>query len=81
MADSSEEEIPKLQDELARVAKQTARLLLQPRYDEAELAELDARARELRARIQSACVTRDADVMTEFRVLPTHTVSGSLSGG
>ncbi|HEU0052120.1 MAG TPA: hypothetical protein VFQ39_03040 [Longimicrobium sp.] len=34
--------------ELEKTARAIAELLLRPRYDEAELAELDARARELR---------------------------------
>jgi hypothetical protein len=37
--------------ELAGVAMRIAELLTRPRHDEAELAELDARARELRGRI------------------------------
>ena len=39
--------------ELAGVARRTAELLTQERYDEAELAELDARAKELRERIDA----------------------------
>jgi len=42
-----------LEQELAQVARRIARLLLQPRYDEAELTELDVHARELRERIRS----------------------------
>jgi len=40
--------------ELAGVAMRIAELLTRPRHDEAELAELDARARELRGRIAAA---------------------------
>lgn len=39
-------------EELAEVARRIARLLSQPRYDEAELAELDVRANALRARVR-----------------------------
>ena len=39
-------------EELASVARQTARLLSQPRYDEAALAELDVKAKELRERLR-----------------------------
>jgi len=55
------EDVSELEQELARVARHIARLLLHPRYDEAELAELDVRARELRARIRSATPPRRQD--------------------
>jgi hypothetical protein len=45
-------ELSALQDELAEVARGIARLLLKPGHDPADLAELDRRARELRARIR-----------------------------
>jgi chromosome segregation ATPase len=45
------EELDALNDELASVAMRIAALLSKERYDEAELAELDARAKDLRARI------------------------------
>ena len=45
-------ELTALQDELAEVARSIARLLLKPGHDPAELAELDRRAKTLRARIQ-----------------------------
>jgi hypothetical protein len=38
---------------LADVARQIATLLTKPGYEEAELAELDARAKELRERINA----------------------------
>jgi len=47
-----------MEQELAHLARRIARLLLHPRYDEAELAELDVRARELRERIRSATPPR-----------------------
>ena len=50
--------VSEMEQELAQVARRIARLLLHPRYDEAELAELDARARELRERIRSATPPR-----------------------
>lgn len=43
--------IEELRAELASCAMEVARLLSGERYDEAELAELDVRRRELRARI------------------------------
>jgi hypothetical protein len=46
--------VESLTEELAQLARETAQLLLTPRYDEAELAELDVRAREVRAAIRSA---------------------------
>jgi hypothetical protein len=52
------EHVSGLEQELAQVARRIARLLVQPRYDEAELAELDVRARELRERIRSATPPR-----------------------
>jgi hypothetical protein len=47
-------DLPRLRESLAGVATSIARLLTRPRYDEAELAELDVRARDLRARIRHA---------------------------
>jgi hypothetical protein len=47
-------ELTALQDELAEVARNIARTLLKPGHDPAELAALDRRAKELRARIQDA---------------------------
>jgi hypothetical protein len=48
------EGIEGLRTELASVAMEIARLLSGTRYDEAELAELDVRQRELRARLKEA---------------------------
>jgi hypothetical protein len=45
--------LERLERELADVARQIATLLTQPRYEEAELAELDARAKELREQIDA----------------------------
>jgi hypothetical protein len=47
-------EVARLEDELAVTARKIARLLVHPRYDEAELAELEVRAGELRSRIRQA---------------------------
>ena len=52
------DDVQRLTDELADVARATARLLLDPRYDEAELAELDFRARQLRASIREASIAK-----------------------
>ena len=49
--DSEHLGIEELRAELASVAMDIARLLSGERYDEAELAELDVRKRELRAKI------------------------------
>lgn len=46
--------VSELEDQLAGVAREIATLLIQPRYDEARLAELDVTARELRDRIRAA---------------------------
>ena len=48
----TDKELTALQDELADVARGIARLLLKPGHDPAELAELDRRAKVLRARIR-----------------------------
>jgi hypothetical protein len=48
--------VESLTDELAEIQRVTARLLLTPRYDEANLAELSVRARDVRAAIRSALV-------------------------
>jgi len=47
-------ELERLNEELAATARAAARLLTLPRYDEAQLAELDVRARKLRAAIGQA---------------------------
>jgi hypothetical protein len=71
--------VPAMEDELAHVAKQIARLLLQPRYDEAELAELDVRARELRDRIRRAAPPRPEPV--ELRLALRYGGAPLVSGG
>ncbi len=43
-----------LENQLAAVARRIAFLLTRPRYDEAELAELDVRAERLREQIRAA---------------------------
>ena len=52
--DSEHLAIEALRTELASVAMGIARLLSGGRYDEAELAELEVRRRELRAKIDEA---------------------------
>jgi hypothetical protein len=48
------DEVARLNQELAATARATAMLLIQPRHDPAELAQLDVRAKELRAAIRQA---------------------------
>jgi hypothetical protein len=48
------DDLARLNEALAATARATAMLLTRPRYDEAELAELDVRARTLRAAIGQA---------------------------
>src|ERR1044071_435685 len=48
------EQLAGLHEQLARVARKIAKLLTQPRYDEAELAELDVEANRLREQIRQA---------------------------
>jgi len=62
----TQSELTALQDELAEVARGIARLLLKPGHDPAELAELDRRAKDLRARIRAAH-EREAMRVTELR--------------
>jgi len=47
-------EISKLHEELAAVAKQIARLLIQPTHDADELKRLESQARQLRLDIRAA---------------------------
>lgn len=58
-----------LTHELASVAKDIARLLVQPTYDKTELARLDRRAAELRARIREAQAREEAARPVELRSL------------
>jgi hypothetical protein len=51
---ASSADLARLNEELASTARAVARLLTLPRYDEAELAELEVRARKLRAAIGRA---------------------------
>jgi hypothetical protein len=51
---AADPEMTKLHEALAAVAKKIARLLIQPTHDAAELADLEAQARKLRARIRQA---------------------------
>jgi DNA repair ATPase RecN len=74
-----EKDLQRLNDELAEVARATARLLLKPRYDEAELAELEARRRELRDRIRKITPPPEEAITLEQRspmMYSGHLVSG-----
>ena len=73
------DDVEQFRGELAEVARDTARLLLQADYAESELLELDARAWELRARIRGAVVRRDSD--PELRVASIWSGGGLVSGG
>jgi hypothetical protein len=75
----TDNDVEQLQGELAEVARDTARLLLQADYAEPELLELDARAWELRARIREAVVRRDPE--PELRVVSIRSGGGLVSGG
>lgn len=68
-----------LEDELGQVARQVARLLLKPRCDEAELAELDVRARELRDGIRRAAPPRPEPI--EIRLPGRYGGAPLVSGG
>jgi hypothetical protein len=74
-------EVQRLTEELAEVARETARLLLRPRYDEAELAELDVRARDLRTRLRALNRSHEREPYEiELRPLETRW-NRSVSGG
>ena len=75
----SDDEVAKLQAETDAVTRDTARLLLQPEYDETELWELDGRARELRARLRE--VARVQQQPRSHRVLAARSSGGMVSGG
>ena len=75
----TDDDVAQLQRELAEVARDTAALLLQVDYAESELWELDARARELRARIRAAAIRRDPD--PELRIASILSGGGLVSGG
>ena len=73
-------ELDRLTDELARNARATAALLTSPRYDEAELAELDVRARTLRAAIATErrkLAQNDEQIELSCRSPATYLVCGS----
>ena len=65
--------------ELANVARSIARLLVAPTHDKAELARLDRRAAELRARIREAQLAQEAARPVELRSLesPARYLSGA----
>lgn len=54
----TEDDVAQLQGELAEVARDTAGLLLRADYAESDLLELDARARDLRARLRAAALRK-----------------------
>jgi hypothetical protein len=54
MNNPSNAALAELQEQLAEVARDTARLLVQPQYDSADVEALDVRAADLRARIDAA---------------------------
>jgi hypothetical protein len=74
-----DDEVAKLQAEIDGVTRDTARLLLQPECDEAELWELDGRARELRARLRE--VARAQQQPRPHRVPAARSSGGMVSGG
>lgn len=74
-------EVERVAQELASVARETARLLLRPRYDEAELAELDLRARELRGRLRAATLEERAKSEPPELRNPGEVRSQLVSGG
>ena len=74
-----DDDVAQLQGELAEVARDTARLLLQADYAESDLLELDARAWELRARIRGAAIRKAPE--PELRVASIRSGGGLVSGG
>lgn len=56
-----------LQEQLASIARETARLLVQPRHDSAGVEALDRRAEVLRARIAAAQARPEAGDPVELR--------------
>jgi hypothetical protein len=77
---ASEAELKRLHEKLADVARQTARLLLQPAYDPADLARLDEQAAGLRARISSATPRPPADDFLPELRLPLSYGGRPISG-
>ena len=73
-------DLAQLQVELASVTRETARLLLDPEYDEEKLWELDLRARDLHARIRSAALADGRPPSAPARPAP-HGSAPTLSGG
>ena len=68
-----------LQGEIAEVARDTADLLLRADYAESDLLELDARARDLRARLRAAAIRKSPE--PELRVASNRSGGGLVSGG
>ena len=77
----TDDDVAKLQGELAEVARNTASLLLQADYAQSELLELDVRARELRARIRAAAIRRDPEPELRVASIRSGFGGGLVSGG
>lgn len=77
---AGERDVERLTEELAEVARATARLLLKPRYDEADLAQLEARRKELRERIRKLSPPHEEAITLEQRnpfTFRSHPVPGA----
>jgi hypothetical protein len=75
----TDDDVARLQAELTQVARDTAGLLLQADYAASDLLELDARARELRARLRAAAIRKAPE--PELRVASIRSGGGLVSGG
>ena len=56
-----------LHEQLAEIARETARLLVQPRHDSAEVEALDIRAAALRAQVAAARTRPEQEEAIELR--------------
>ncbi len=70
-----------LNEALAATARAIAALLTRPRYDEAELAELEVRARKLRAAIREAHPAPAAEDEPVILASPGASRAWLVSGG
>ena len=59
--------VAELQEQLAEIARETARLLVQPMHDSADVEALDGRAAALRARIAAAQARNEIPEPVELR--------------
>jgi hypothetical protein len=80
LAAGADGDVAQLEDEISRVTRDTARLVMQPGYVDSELWELDERARELRARLRSVAA-RPAPEPAARAAAPVRSGGGSVSGG